>query len=610
MRYVKARLSYARWVKLTLVCVIAAAAMLLLNCFAVYAEQPAAEPYEPRGRINLIRTSDSEDNYSVFEAEGDRITVRGRYDPDRVRKLFIDKNRSDFQGTYNISVHGDGSYEAELTMKPADPGEHKLYILLNSGAHMWYYVFYDNESGWYFPKNGYEKTNRDVFGHIYEAPAQAAALYLSASEDPAEISTALEQIDLIAHQVADSEETDIGKARAISEYIAKHLYYDKDARDNNVELSTVALYNVLKTGRTVCAGFANIFCAMAEAVGIDAVNIQGGAVTGKMSYAELDDASHPHEWAAFFDSASERWIWVDPCWDGSGNYEKGEFKEGKYRLMFFNISDDALSMTHRAHKAERRRYFEAKAETVILGAETDEEGEHLSVVTSQQTEAPEDLPGEDTLTAPAPDGGISREQPTEDPVSGQSDTVYIVIIAVLCVIIAAVIAVLIRIIVKGRKQEMVVIEFENGKQIKLELYPDIAPETVANFEELVNKGFYNGLTFHRVISGFMIQGGCPHGNGTGNSGKHIKGEFAANGFKNDLKHTRGVISMARAADPNSASCQFFIMHRDAPHLDGSYAAFGKVIEGMDVVDEIAECETDYSDKPVTPVVMKSVRIEA
>ena len=156
---------------------------------------------------------------------------------------------------------------------------------------------------------------------------------------------------------------------------------------------------------------------------------------------------------------------------------------------------------------------------------------------------------------------------------------------------------------------MVIIELENGKQIKLELYPEIAPETVANFEKLVNKGFYNGLTFHREIYGFMIQGGCPHGNGTGNSGEHIKGEFAANGFENDLKHTRGVISMARAADPNSASCQFFIMHKDAPHLDGSYAAFGKVIEGMDAVDEIAETETDYSDKPKTPVIMKKVWIE-
>lgn len=155
---------------------------------------------------------------------------------------------------------------------------------------------------------------------------------------------------------------------------------------------------------------------------------------------------------------------------------------------------------------------------------------------------------------------------------------------------------------------MVVIEMENGKKIKLELYPEIAPITVANFEELVKKGFYNGLGFHRVISGFMIQGGDPEGTGMGGSGTNIKGEFASNGVKNDLKHTRGVISMARSMVPDSASSQFFIMHKDAPHLDGSYAAFGKVIEGIEAVDEIAECEVDWNDKPVKPQVMKSVTI--
>lgn len=160
---------------------------------------------------------------------------------------------------------------------------------------------------------------------------------------------------------------------------------------------------------------------------------------------------------------------------------------------------------------------------------------------------------------------------------------------------------------------MVVITMENGKQIKLELYPEIAPITVANFEKLVKENFYNGLTFHRIIPGFMIQGGCPKGDGTGDPGYGIKGEFAANGVKNDLKHTRGVISMARAQDPNSAGSQFFIMHRDAPHLDGQYAAFGKVVEGMDVVDEIANTPTINSffkrDFPRTPQVIRSITIE-
>lgn len=155
---------------------------------------------------------------------------------------------------------------------------------------------------------------------------------------------------------------------------------------------------------------------------------------------------------------------------------------------------------------------------------------------------------------------------------------------------------------------MVVIEMENGKQIKILLDAEAAPLTVANFEELVRRGFYDGLGFHRVIPGFMIQGGDPLGNGMGGAEKNIKGEFAQNGVKNPLRHTRGVISMARAFDPNSASSQFFIMHADAPHLDGAYAAFGHVIEGMDAVDEIASVRTNLSDKPLVPQIMRRVTL--
>ncbi len=153
---------------------------------------------------------------------------------------------------------------------------------------------------------------------------------------------------------------------------------------------------------------------------------------------------------------------------------------------------------------------------------------------------------------------------------------------------------------------MVIIEMENGKKIEIELYPEVAPITVANFEKLVKEGFYDGLIFHRVIPGFMIQGGDPTGTGRGGSSERIKGEFASNGVKNTLKHTRGVISMARSMDPNSASSQFFIMHMDAPHLDDDYAAFGKVVSGMDVVDEIATCATGFMDRPVFDQRMKHV----
>ena len=156
---------------------------------------------------------------------------------------------------------------------------------------------------------------------------------------------------------------------------------------------------------------------------------------------------------------------------------------------------------------------------------------------------------------------------------------------------------------------IITIEMEQGGTMKLELYPEIAPNTVNNFISLVQKGFYNGLTFHRIISGFMIQGGDPDGRGTGGPGYSIPGEFSSNGFKNDLKHSRGVISMARSMAPDSAGSQFFIMHQDAPHLDGSYAAFGKLIEGEEVLDEIARTKTGWSDKPVQPQVMKAVTVE-
>ena len=159
------------------------------------------------------------------------------------------------------------------------------------------------------------------------------------------------------------------------------------------------------------------------------------------------------------------------------------------------------------------------------------------------------------------------------------------------------------------KNPIVTITMENGDIMKAELYPEIAPNTVNNFISLINNGFYNGLIFHRVIAGFMIQGGCPDGIGTGGPGYSIPGEFAMNGFKNPLRHTKGVLSMARAQHPDSAGSQFFIMHEDSPHLDGGYAAFGKVIEGLDVIDKIASVDTDWSDHPTLTQRMTSVTVD-
>ena len=159
------------------------------------------------------------------------------------------------------------------------------------------------------------------------------------------------------------------------------------------------------------------------------------------------------------------------------------------------------------------------------------------------------------------------------------------------------------------RNPIVTIEMENGDVMKAELYPEIAPNTVNNFISLVNKGFYDGVIFHRVIRGFMIQGGDPQGTGVGGPGYSIKGEFSYNGFANDLKHTKGVLSMARTMEPNSAGSQFFIMHETSPHLDGQYAAFGKVVEGEDIIDKIAAVATDYMDKPLEEQKMKKVTVE-
>lgn len=159
------------------------------------------------------------------------------------------------------------------------------------------------------------------------------------------------------------------------------------------------------------------------------------------------------------------------------------------------------------------------------------------------------------------------------------------------------------------KNPEITITMEDGGVIRAELYPEVAPNTVKNFISLAKKGYYDGLIFHRVIKGFMIQGGCPNGNGMGGPGYTIKGEFSQNGFQNDLKHTTGVLSMARSMMPNSAGSQFFIMHQDAPHLDGAYASFGMVIDGMDVVNKIAETRTDYSDRPLKEQKIKSMTVD-
>lgn len=548
---------------------------------------------------NLLRTSNDSENYSIIMTEGDSISVKGKYRDAHSIKLKVLCNAE--PSGYSFRNSGDGSFEAEITVKPPKNSGYLLLITLNGEIEKRCNIQYNN--GWCFVDNRIEDDNLEALGNIFEAEDEACCLYLDADGDPERIEFVREQLRLIAKDVTSGIEDDLEKARALEKYVSENFCYDHDAKATSVSLDSIALDTVLRDRRSVCMGISNLYAALLEASGIKAVNIKGASVYQETPYT-LPTEGQNHEWTAFFYEKENRWVWVDPVWDGLGDYKKGEYIYGKYHGTYFDITDFAFSINHRADKAERRAYFDTEIPESFYTEES-------------ETEAPKtETAAEETTVTTAETTAPEVKEQLESQVSelmesaygGEDNTPLIVAAIILVVGIAALIAVIIKLFKNGRKTKMVVIELENGKEIKIELYPDIAPITVENFEKLVNKGFYDGLTFHRVISGFMIQGGCPIGNGTGNSGEHIKGEFLANGVVNNLKHTRGVISMARAADPNSASCQFFIMHEDAPHLDGSYAAFGKVIEGMEAVDEIAGCETDYADKPVTPVVMKSVKI--
>lgn len=443
-KHITARPSfYGRRVKLILIYIFFALALVTIQASRVFAE----DYVRPPGRVNLIRTSHIPDCYSVIECSGDTISARGCYAKDRLRKMYI-ANKEDASGSYSMHASADGSYTADLTLK-AEDGHHSLVLKMTSGAMMIYRMYYDAQIGWYFPLNGLETKNRDVFDHIYEAPLEAAALYLSASDDPGEINTALEQIKGYAESVTAGLEDDYDKARAISQFIAKSFYYDTDARDTDAGLDTIALYNVLKAGKTVCGGFANMFCAMAEAVGIDAVNIKGGTVNRQVPYENLAEGVQNHEWAAFWYEKEQRWVWEDACWDGVGTYENGEYKPGELREMYFDITDDAFSLNHRADKAERRHYFAAKPETSIIGGEavtdTAQTEEKPAETTADMLSQAEQAAAETTSAA------VTLPVKTQPDNSQQDDTILIVIITVLAALVVAAAVILIATIRKGRK---------------------------------------------------------------------------------------------------------------------------------------------------------------
>ncbi len=391
-----------------------------------------------KSRRNFLRTSYNTEYYSLFEISGNTLYAKGRYVSDRIKKLFF-AGAEDASGSYKMSIDKDGSYEAELTL-PEGYRYTSIAVQLSSGATFGYRIYCDN--GYYFADNGLSETNRTVFDNIIDASSESVGYYISRTADAAEIATVQEQIKLISDSVTEGIEGDYEKARVLALYVADHFYYDHDARAESVTETNVVLYEVLKKSRTVCTGFADLYCALLQAQGIDAVNIKGGSTGGEVEYENLTDGVQNHEFTAFYHKAEERWVWVDSCWNGSGDYKNGEYLDKAAHEKYFDISDEALALDHRADYAERRLFFEAKAA----------EPEETTAQTAETTAPPEETTGssEETTTAETTTAPVTEEKITHTPVSGEDNTGLVIIAAVLGVLVIGAGAA-VAVILKGNK---------------------------------------------------------------------------------------------------------------------------------------------------------------
>ncbi len=391
-----------------------------------------------KARRNFLRTSYNPEYYSLFEISGDTLYAKGRYASDRIKKLFF-AGAEDASGSYKMSIGKDGSYEAELTL-PEGYRYTSIAVQLSSGATFGYRIYCDN--GYYFADNGLSETNRSVFDNIIDASPESVGYYISRTADAKEIATVQEQIKLISDSVTEGIESDYEKAKALTVYVAEHFYYDHDARAESVTETNVVLYEVLKNSRTVCTGFADLYCALLQAQGIDAVNIKGGSTGGEIEYENLTDGVQNHEFTAFYHKAEERWVWVDSCWNGSGDYENGEYMDKAAHEKYFDITDEALALDHRADYAERRCFFEAKAAEPPKTEET-------TVSTTAETTAPpeETTTSAEKTTASPVETAVTPQIPPE---TEEDNTALVIIAAVLGVLVIAA-GIAVAVIIKGNK---------------------------------------------------------------------------------------------------------------------------------------------------------------
>lgn len=389
-------------------------------------------------RRSFLRTSYNTEYFSLFQINGNTLYARGKYASDKVKRLYF-KGAEDASGSCKLSVDSDGSYEAELSL-PDGYRYTTIAIQLASGALFGYRIYCDN--GFYFADNGLSETSRDVFDNIIDASPESVGYYISRTADADEIATVQEQIKLISDSVTDGIESDYEKARALALYVADHFYYDHDAKAESVTETNVVLYEVLKTSRTVCTGFADLYCALLQAQGIDAVNIKGGSTGGDIEYEDLTDGVQNHEFTAFYHKAEKRWVWVDACWNGSGDYKNGEYKDKACHEKFFDITDEALALDHRADYAERRLFFEAKA------AEPQKTTEATDVSSQESTEA----------TSAAETTSTTEKTPVADiaenkPITPAEDNTGLVIIAAVLGVLVLGAGFAVVVILKGNKSD-------------------------------------------------------------------------------------------------------------------------------------------------------------
>lgn len=364
------------------------ALLLFLNSFSLSAGAEIS-------KTNLLRTTLNPVAYALFEVSGNKITARGKYVSDRLAEISVTPANL---SSYSFTTHEDGSFEAEMTCL-ASQTKNSLVLKFSSGVRIAYPLYYSDNS-LFFPQNGLSESNAEVFDKIHDCLPTAAGLYLSASGDAESIANVQNQLKQISDSVTDGIESDYDKARVLAVYVSSHISYDYDARNTSVTEETISIENTLKNSRTVCTGFANLYCALLQAQGIDAVNIKGGSIGGEVTYETLTDGLQNHEFTAFYYKEQERWVWVDSCWDGAGTYSGGEFTPAIQHEKFFDITDAALSFDHRADYAERRNFFEAEP----LEQQVDEADEQNGRTANQSSpETTEKQPSETTAHQSSPE---------------------------------------------------------------------------------------------------------------------------------------------------------------------------------------------------------------